>query len=243
MITTEDIDVCARAWQNISGVPPATFYRKKAEALAGRRARHHGNVGQKKPRLHVKQATATLKTLIDNAADHMPHKAKMLTTGEKVVSRSLPSSFKWKDTILEINDINDRLGLKCIAQSTLSKIRKAHFIEYSKKAPGDNFARCSTCDRLESMIKSMVPDSSEQNMWIKKLTFHLGQQETHRQYYYTNRSLSIQRPRDVLCIIHDKMDHAKTACPLFSHKTKANDSFMKLPIAVTGMIAHGHCDA
>ena len=242
MVTTEGIDVCARAWQHITGVPPATFYRKKAEATAGLRARHHGNVGQKKPRLHVKQAVATLKTLIDSAADHMPHKAKMLTTGVKVVSRSLPSSFKWKDAIPEINDINERLGLKCIAQSTLSKIRKTKFSEYSKKAPGDNFARCSTCDRLESMIKSMVPESSEENMWIKKLKHHLDQQETHREYYYTNRSMSIQRPRDVLCIIHDKMDHAKTACPLFSHKTKANDALMKLPIAVTGMIAHGHSD-
>ena len=86
MVTTEDIDVCARAWQHISGVPPATFYRKKAEALAGRRAGHHGNVGQKKPRVHGKQAAATLKTLIDNVADHMPYKAKMLTTGEKVIS-------------------------------------------------------------------------------------------------------------------------------------------------------------
>ena len=54
--------------------------------------------------------------------------------------------------------------------------------------------------------------------------------------------MSIERPRDVLCIIHDKMDHAKTACPLFSHKKKANDALMKLPIVVTGIIAHGHSD-
>jgi hypothetical protein len=38
------------------------------------------------------------------------------------------------------------------------------------------------------------------------------------------------------------MDHSKTAFPHFSHKNKAVDSFMKLPVAVTGMIAHGHGD-
>jgi hypothetical protein len=38
------------------------------------------------------------------------------------------------------------------------------------------------------------------------------------------------------------MDHSKTTCPHFSHKNKAVDSFMKLPVAVTGMIAHGHGD-
>ena len=38
------------------------------------------------------------------------------------------------------------------------------------------------------------------------------------------------------------MDHSKTASPHFSHKSKAIDSFMKMPIAVTGMIADGHSD-
>jgi hypothetical protein len=36
------------------------------------------------------------------------------------------------------------------------------------------------------------------------------------------------------------MDHSKTASPHFSHKNKAVDSFTKLPVTVTGMIAHGH---
>jgi hypothetical protein len=35
------------------------------------------------------------------------------------------------------------------------------------------------------------------------------------------------------------MDHSKIASP-HSHKNKATDSFMKLPITVTRMIAHGH---
>jgi len=44
----------------------------------------------------------------------------------------------------------------------------------------------------------------------------------------------------MLCIIYDKMDYSKTTFPHFSHKTKATDSFIKLSIAITGMIAHGH---
>jgi hypothetical protein len=38
------------------------------------------------------------------------------------------------------------------------------------------------------------------------------------------------------------MDHSKTASPHFSHKNKSTESFMKLPVSVTGMIAHGHGD-
>ena len=44
----------------------------------------------------------------------------------------------------------------------------------------------------------------------------------------------------VFTIIHDKMDHSKTPSPHFSHKSKAMDSFMKLRVFATGMIAHGH---
>ena len=38
------------------------------------------------------------------------------------------------------------------------------------------------------------------------------------------------------------MDHSKTSSPYFSHKSKHMDSFMKLPVSVIGMIAHGHGD-
>ena len=46
----------------------------------------------------------------------------------------------------------------------------------------------------------------------------------------------------MVTIIHDKMDHSKTASPHFSHKSKATESFMKLLVAITRMIAHGHRD-
>ena len=45
-----------------------------------------------------------------------------------------------------------------------------------------------------------------------------------------------------MTIIHDKMDHSKIFSSLFSHKSKHMDSFMKLPISVTGMIAHNYED-
>ena len=38
------------------------------------------------------------------------------------------------------------------------------------------------------------------------------------------------------------MDHAQIASLVFSHKSKELDSLVKLPVSVTGMIAHGHGD-
>ena len=79
-------------------------------------------------------------------------------------------------------------------------------------------------------------------MWTRELKIHLVGQQAHRKLYYANRMMSEKYPEKVLTIIHDKMDHSKTASLHFSHKSKAIDSFMKMPIAITGMIAHGHSD-
>jgi hypothetical protein len=45
-----------------------------------------------------------------------------------------------------------------------------------------------------------------------------------------------------MMIMHDKMDHAKTTSPVFSHKTKQLDGLMKLHVLVPGMLTHGHGD-
>jgi hypothetical protein len=74
------------------------------------------------------------------------------------------------------------------------------------------------------------------------LNEHNALARSHREFYYANRNLSISEPEKVLTIIHDKMDHSKTASPHFSHKNKSTESFMKLPVSVTGMIVHGHGD-
>ena len=71
---------------------------------------------------------------------------------------------------------------------------------------------------------------------------HIAGQWAHRELYYANRYLSAKEPEKCVTFIHDKMDHSKTSSPHFSHKSKHMDSFMKLPISVTRMIAHGHGD-
>jgi hypothetical protein len=94
MVTIEGIDVCPKGWQIIMGVPKTTFYRKRDEAEMEKHGSLHGNLGLKKPRPYTQQAAATLKYIVESATDHMFHKSKSLSTGEKVVSRSLPLSWK-----------------------------------------------------------------------------------------------------------------------------------------------------
>jgi hypothetical protein len=156
MVTVEEIPVCMRAWMHISGVPESTFYRYQTYMNDGREALDHGNTGLVKPRKHTQQAAASLKCILEKQADHMPHRTRTLKTGEKVVSMCLPATFRWKDQIDELNEVNAALGLKEVSTSSVSKIRTSKFSEFEVKKPGDNFARCATCDTLQALKRASL---------------------------------------------------------------------------------------
>jgi hypothetical protein len=101
----------------------AKYYRWKVNASSGMRADQHGNVGTTKPQIHTLQATTTLRQMLEQSVDHMPHKTTTLETGEKVVSKCLPSSWRWKDSLSELNIVNAQLGLNKVSASGLSRIR------------------------------------------------------------------------------------------------------------------------
>ena len=86
---------------------------------------------------------------IGEAANHMPHMLTTLPIEESVVTKTLPSSFKRKDTLPALNSINLCLELKWIFKLGLSRIVNTSFLEYEKKQDGNNFARFGECDRLK----------------------------------------------------------------------------------------------
>ena len=224
------------------GAHRLSFYRYKADALIGKRAEQHGNLGTKKPRTHTLQATATLQTVLESIADHMPHKSRTKEDGEKVLAMSLPLSFHWSTTLSKINAASLQFGLKEVSRTSLSWIHRELFSEFSSKKWADNFARCGDCDDLKRMRSACTRGSGAYYVCQKRLDMHITGQRAHRKLYYANRFLLEKEPEKFVTIIHNKMDHSKTSSPHFSHKSKHMDSFMKLPISVMKMIAHGHGD-
>jgi hypothetical protein len=113
-----------------------------------------------------------LHQMLEQSADHMPHKMTTLETGEKVVSKYPPSSWRWKDSLPELNIVNAQLGLNKVSASGLSRIRNESFAEYSPKSRGDNFARCGQCDKLKKLRAACTRGSSATVLWTKKLEAH-----------------------------------------------------------------------
>ena len=242
VVTLEGLDVCHSAWRHIMGVSESTFYRYAKYASQNMVAQLHGNSGLRKPRPHTVQATATLKCILEKSADHMLHKSRVLSSGEKVVTKVLSATWKWKDTIPELNIVNTSFGLKVVSESNVNKIRRRSFEEYDAKKPGDNFSQCSSCDKYHSLRKLHQPGTQAALLVATKLQTHLNKAWAHRDVYAANRYRSKCFPHECVTIMHDKMDHAKTASPVFSHKTKHLDGLTKLPLSMTGMLAHGQGD-
>ena len=179
---------------------------------------------------------------MDKSADHMPHRSRVQTCGKKVVTKVLLATWKWKETIPKLNEVNNSFGLKDVSLSNLSKICCRSFEEYDTKRAGDNFAHSSSCDKYHSVRKLHQLSMQASLLLTTKLKMHLNKAWMHGYLYAANRYRSKCFPHECVTIMHDKMDHAKTTSPIFSHKMKHLDGFMKLPVSVTRMLAHGHGD-
>ena len=105
VVTLSGRNVCEKAWRHIFAVSKTTFYRNRSEFKCGMRARDHGNLNVKRYRISTQQATATLSTLLEDKADMMPHKARTLPNGTRVVEMVLPRGTKWKKFLATINQV------------------------------------------------------------------------------------------------------------------------------------------
>ena len=190
-------------------------------------------MGLKKLRETKRQTTTTLATNIVPLAKAMSHKTRTLTTCENVVEKILPTCIKWKDILLDVNAVGEKVGLEPISLSKLSAIKKANFSEYITKKRGNKFTRCSNCEKLKCLRDAYTMGTESYAAHQLNYFKHINMQETYCIDYHTNRALSISRPLEVLTVIHNKNDHAKITSPCFANRIKVTNGFLKMFLSVT----------
>jgi hypothetical protein len=84
MTTLIGIDVCFIAWYTIMDVFKATYYQWKENVGDAMHAKHHGNLRTNKPHTHTLQTIAILQLMLEQLADHMPHKTGLWRTKRKL---------------------------------------------------------------------------------------------------------------------------------------------------------------
>ena len=133
-----------------------------------------------------------------------------------------------------------RCNMKPVSQSTVSVMKKKLFRNVEVKAPSSNFSRCSECDFLQDCISRYPRGCDEWATLVNDRTKHINYQNACRRLYHGWSSNSVVSPTEFLCIIHDKMDHTKSAIPRMQRSTKATSGLGQIPISVIGMLTHGH---
>jgi hypothetical protein len=133
-------------------------------------------------------------------------------------------------------------GQESVSQSTVSVIKNRSFRNVQVKTAGSNFSRCTECDFLQDCISRYPRGCDEWATLVNDRTRHINYQNACRRLYHTWSTNSVDIPTEFLCIIHDKMDHTKTAIPRMQLHTKATAGLGQIPISLTGMLTHGHGD-
>ena len=135
-----------------------------------------------------------------------------------------------------------RCNVKPVSQSAVSVMKKKLFRHVEVKALNNNFSRCTECDFLQDCISKYPRGCEEWATLVNDRTKHINYQNACRRLYHGWSSNSIDSPTEFLCIIHDKMDHTKTAIPRMHPTMKATSGLGQIPISVTRMLTHGHGD-
>ena len=104
-ITLEGVEVCGRAWYIIHGMPKSTYHNYLDKYKEGVVCASHRNKGIKRPRIRTVQVAGTMKAIIDNVADQMPHQMRSIGNGRMDTLKYLPAGHNWKRVQADSNEV------------------------------------------------------------------------------------------------------------------------------------------
>ena len=108
IVTLERVDVYHQAWRHIIVIVESTFYRYAKHALQNMVAQLY------ETHAFTSQDCIQYRPLphFEKLADQMLYRSCILSSDDKVVTKVLCAIWKWKDTILELNEVNTSFNLK-----------------------------------------------------------------------------------------------------------------------------------
>ncbi len=104
------------------------------------------------------------------------------------------------------------------------------------------FANCIICESLKDLISKLGMNSNEALGYEANIRKYILHKESCINLYHTWRIELVRSKDEFPYIIHEKMDHAKTAFPRLQLCNKMIFRLGQLPITLMGMITHGHKD-
>jgi hypothetical protein len=117
-----------------------------------------------------------------------------------------------------------------ISQSTMNRLKKKHHLNENVQEWRLVFTKCIVCESFKDLISKLGKHNNNAIDYEVKLKKHILHQEWCENLYHTWRTESMWSKDEYLCIIHDKMDHAKSALPRLQVRNKMISSLGQLPV-------------
>jgi hypothetical protein len=96
------------------------------------------------------------------------------------------------------------------------------------------------CESFTDLILKLGNNNSDAKEYELKLKKQILHQDSCRNMYRIWRFEFVWSKDEFLCVIHEKLDHAKIALLRFQVANKMIFGIGQLPINLTSMIVHGH---
>lgn len=178
-------------------------------------------------------ASEILQKFVSENAEQMPHKSRTTIDGSRETQKVLPAAYTQEILRADVNTVLKQIGIpNSVSTSAFNKMWNTDFkdVTISKHS---SFSKCDTCTELKDQIRASKT-IEEAEVVRQKMKVHMDEQRSCRNQYYGNRVMSEAQPSKYLCLIHDKMDQAKTCIPRLQQVPKSCQHEMQLPISLTG---------
>ncbi|KAL3679130.1 hypothetical protein R1sor_022086 [Riccia sorocarpa] len=232
--------VCKKAFYIFHGIAKSSYYAYKNGSLGGAKQGFHGNTGTLKPREKTIHAFSTMKILLEEMSEPMPHlsfdnKGK---TGTDDICDKLPSCYTQKDLYSELRIRMEQSGHGTISLSKFYTLWEKSFSNFSFHNRSA-FAICTKCEYYKALL------TRERNVELRKKyegerEGHLQLQISGRTNYYSHNMLATSEPNLFKSGIHDGMDSNKTTVPKLANNVKALAGVgMPLLVKIAGILNRG----
>ncbi|KAL5019434.1 hypothetical protein ScPMuIL_003483 [Solemya velum] len=209
----------------ILAVSPSTFSRAKAYLISGRNNVYCRINSKLTHAARGRICEGFIKAYIMSACDRDP-------TGR--VYR-MPISMTRMDLFNLYQTVHSGDHLESSAFYNILKNQFENVI-FSK---AQRFTKCKDCCNFRTLIEN-EKDSEQKSKHMEIRNIHLKEQQMEREAYYVRRSQAEMRPNEVLSIILDGMDQAKTNLPHYAYgNNPVGSGPLKLKTHITGCIVHG----
>jgi len=113
VITFKGLSICITAGYLIHGISKSTYHGYMIKYKVGVVSGKHGNKGVKRPKIGTVQVTRTMKAIIDENTDQMPHQMRGIGHGQMDTLKFLPAGNNWKHVRVEANEVLPLISYHC----------------------------------------------------------------------------------------------------------------------------------